>query len=141
MYENERARAGIDFAYIKNSHVYHTRFDDAHMIALESIALAGSNMLAFMRNLLNNTHLDVRTRSIPPPATRYPLPARRHALLSHSLLCLQSTLYALDSPTVSLTFPRSLLYLDTLHLRVRALTAMCSTQVNEAVHSNLLVRL
>ena len=46
-------------AFVKNPHVYHTKFDALWAMPIESLNLAGSNLLALMRNLLNNEHLVV----------------------------------------------------------------------------------
>ena len=68
-------------AYVKNGHVYHTAFDTPSMVQVESVQRVGTNLLALVRNLLNNNQLVVperpeqaerpeHTGGIPPSESR-----------------------------------------------------------------------
>ena len=45
---------GLDFAWVKNGYVYHTKFDDVSQIPLGTLQRTGDNILQLILGLANN---------------------------------------------------------------------------------------
>lgn len=49
--------AGLDFAWVSNGYVYHTKLDDIHQIPLGSLQRTGDNILPLILRLVNSDYL------------------------------------------------------------------------------------